>query len=79
MSALDDTRQFWIFTCPNGHAVGVLTQDNYDREGAFWEMYGNIQKAAAAMDRGIEAELIDAPEYHATYAGKMSQGCTCRG
>lgn len=30
MSALDDTRQFWIFTCAQGHAIGVLTQHEYD-------------------------------------------------
>lgn len=40
-------------------------------------MYGNIQDAAAAMNRGIEAELIGAPEYHATYLEKMSKGCSC--
>ncbi len=75
----DDTRRFWVFTrdaC--GHAVGVLTDDGYDRQRALIEMYGGVRAAKKALfEDGVDLRLVDAPTYHAEVKGAILAGCTC--
>jgi hypothetical protein len=77
VSALDDTRQFWIFTCTQGHAIGVLTDEGYDRQAALHEMYGGKREVKEALYRGVELRLVDAPQYHERYFEEIRRGCTC--
>lgn len=74
----DDPRRFWIFT-PEGcdHPIGVLTDAGYGRAKAYREMYGGIKPANAAIDRGVQARLIEAREFHQRYAEQLTRGCTC--
>jgi hypothetical protein len=71
-----DTRSFWVFTATCGHVIGVLTDENYDYHGAYWEMYGDIQAASDAMDR-TSVDLVNAETYHASVFEKVQEGCTC--
>lgn len=76
--AEDDDRKFWVFTRQNcRHVIGVATDENYTRSKAFREMYGGVKAANQAIDRGVQAELVEAPEYHEKWYDKMLQGCTC--
>lgn len=74
----DDTRSFWVFTHECGCTTSVLTHNGYDREGAFWEMYGSIAEAEAAIERGVTVQYVDAPTYHGTFYEKIKAGHTCR-
>lgn len=75
----NDTRRFWIFSCEQGHPVGVLTDAGYTREWALDEMYGGRRAAKKAIyERGIQLRLIEAPEFHRDYpVERVSRGCTC--
>lgn len=76
----DDARRFWVFTRDQcGHAIGVLTDDGYDRQQALIEMYGGVRAAKKALfDDGVEVQLVDAPTYHQEVYEQIRVGCTCR-
>jgi hypothetical protein len=80
MSALDDTRSFWIFT-PEGceHPIGVAThQPGWTRTKALREMYGSVKEANAAVDRGVRVRLVGADVFHRDYpVERLTAGCTC--
>jgi hypothetical protein len=73
----DDTRSFWVFTHECGCTTSVLTDNSYDRKGAFWEMFGSIAKAEAAQARGVTAQFVDAPTYHRDFYPMIKEGHTC--
>lgn len=74
----DDDRSFWVFTHECGCTTSVLTDNQYDREGAFWQIYGSIAEAEAAMKRGVTVQFVDASTYHAEFHPKIERGHTCR-
>lgn len=78
MNPEEDDRNFWVFTHECGCTASVLTDDGYGRVKAFREMFGGIKSANAALDRGVTAELVGAPEFHQVWAEQIKAGHTCR-
>jgi hypothetical protein len=74
----DDTRSFWVFTHGCGCTTSVLTNAGYTAAGAFEEMYDSAAGAQAAVDRGVTAQLVDAPAYHRVYYPMIERGHTCQ-
>lgn len=73
----DDNRSFWLFTAECEHAIGVVTNKGYSRSQAFRQMYGGVKGANAAIDRNVQARLVDAVEYYDTCLPQLLKGCTC--
>jgi len=73
----DDDRNFWVFTHECGCTTSVLTDAGYGRVKAFREMFDGIKPANAALDRGVTAQLVGAPEFHQVWAEKIEAGHQC--
>lgn len=78
MKPEDDDRTFWVFTYECGCTTGVLTNEGYERTKAFRVMFDGIKAGTDAIDRGVTAQLVDAPAYHGDWRFKIEAGHTCR-